>query len=69
MINGREKRITAKPSRKALLSVIGELQEMAGRARAIYLDDVSINRAEKLLPLLEKMSRLCIDARSFDPPD
>lgn len=69
MINGPEKLIEVKPSRKALLFIIGELQQMAGRAQSIYLNDTSTERADRLLPLLKRMEELCIDARSFDPPD
>jgi len=69
MTSAKERLITTKPSRKALLYIIGELQIMAGRAKAIYLGDTAIDRADRLLPLLERMERLCIEARSFDPPE
>lgn len=55
------------PSRRDLLLVIGELQNLLGRIQAAD-NDRNPNRQDDKGPLFEKALELCIDARSFDPP-
>ena len=56
-----------KPTRKDLLRVIGQMQDLVGQAKAIYLNDRG-ERAERIIPVLEQAHDLAIQATSYDPP-
>ena len=49
-----------KPTRKDLLKVLGRIQDLAGRAKGIYLIDTGTDRADKLLPMLQEIFDLCV---------
>lgn len=57
-----------KPTRRDLLLVIGELQDIIGGMVGSYLNDRGAERSQPIQDLGERGMRLCIDARSFDPP-
>jgi hypothetical protein len=61
--------ITKKPSRKQLLKVIVELQDLIGKAQARHGNDRDPNGFEKGQKLLEEAFQLCLEARQFDPPE
>lgn len=61
--------ITRKPSRKQLLRAIGELQMLIGDAIAFHTNDRNRHGFEHGQKALRKAFEICIDARSFDPPD
>ena len=53
--------------RKLLIS-LGEIQNLAGEAKGVYLDDRAQDRAGRLIPLLEKIFAICLDELSeYDP--
>lgn len=60
--------IISRPSRKDLLKIVGILQDKIGLALAQF-NDRNPNRQEDVENILRKALTLCIDARSFDPPD
>lgn len=55
------------PSRRDLLLVIGELQNLIGEIQAVD-NDRNQRREDDKQPLFKKAHQLCVDARSFDPP-
>lgn len=57
-----------KPTRRDLLLVIGELQNLVGKMSSAYGNDRAECRASQVNRAAEKALTLCIDARSFDPP-
>ena len=57
-----------KPSRRDLLLVIGELQDIIGKLGSTYQNDRSRERAEPIQDLVKRGMDLCIIARSYDPP-
>lgn len=61
--------ITKKPSRKDLLKVIGELQNLVGSAHGLHGNDRNRMGFEEGQKKLEQAHELCIQARSFDKPD
>lgn len=61
-------KIESKPNRRQLLRVIGELQDLIGRANALHANDRDPNGFEKAQAALDEAFQLCLDARSFDPP-
>ncbi len=56
-----------KHSRKKLLAMIGELQNLIGLAQ-MQFNDRNPNRADDVMNALQKAHYLCIEARSTDPP-
>lgn len=62
-------KITKKPSRKDLLKVIGELQDLVGAAHGLHANDRNRMGFEEGQKKLEAAHDLCIEARSFDKPD
>jgi hypothetical protein len=58
----------SKPTRRDLLLVIGELQDLIGHIGACYGNDRGPDRAQLVQDNVERGMRLCILARSFDPP-
>lgn len=57
-----------KPTRKDLLIVIGRLQDLVGNCKSRN-HDRNQNRQAQVDALLDKASKLCILARSQDPPN
>jgi hypothetical protein len=57
-----------KPSRRDLLLVIGELQNIIGALGSAYGNDRAVDRAQPIQDLTNRGMRLAILARSFDPP-
>lgn len=57
-----------KPTRRDLLLVIGELQNIVGQMYSTYANDRAVDRAGPLKELSDRGHQLCSDARSFDPP-
>lgn len=57
-----------RPSRKDLLRVVGQLQDLIGQARAAYENDRSTERADAVTGPLNKAFDLAVLARSLDPP-
>lgn len=57
-----------RPTRRDLLLVIGELQNIIGAMGASYGNDRAIDRAGPLKELEKRGMDLCVKARSFDPP-
>lgn len=55
------------PTRRDLLLVIGELQNIIGNLKACD-HDRNPRRQDDKDPLFAAAETLCIDARSFDPP-
>ena len=53
---------------RELLLCLGEIQELAGAAKGVYLNDVARDRAGQLLPLLDQIFRICLDERSKYEP-
>jgi hypothetical protein len=60
--------LTKKPSRKDLLKVIAELQQLVGSAHGLHANDRNPMGFEEGQKKLEAAHELCIQARSFDPP-
>lgn len=60
--------VTRKPTRKDLLRVITELQNLVGQAMGTHANDRDRNGFEKGQKVLEEAHELCIRARAFDPP-
>lgn len=56
-----------RPTRRDLLLVIGELQNLFGRA-AGAASDRNPNRAEDIAKFTKAGHDLCVEARGFDPP-
>jgi hypothetical protein len=61
--------ITHKPTRKELVAVIQELQDLIGCARGAALNDRDPNRMDSVQRPLEQGFNLCVEALSFDPPN
>jgi hypothetical protein len=57
-----------KPTRKDLLRVIGELQDIIGALGAAYANDRATCRASQIQELEKRGFDLAVQARSFDPP-
>ncbi len=55
------------PTRRDLLLVIGELQNLIGEIRMVD-NDRNPRRQDDKDPLFEQALTLCHDARAFDPP-
>ncbi len=49
---------------KALLIALGDIQDLAGRAKGGYLDDRSLDRYGSVITPLDKIIELCIKASS-----
>jgi hypothetical protein len=64
----RESKKPMKPTRRDLLLVIGELQEIIGNIGSAYGNDRAADRAGPMQRLVAEGMRLCIAARSADPP-
>ncbi|AMR77980.1 hypothetical protein [Cupriavidus nantongensis] len=60
--------IAKKPTRRELLQVITELQDLIGKAMARHGNDRDRDGYEMRQKYLEQAHELCIEARSFDPP-
>lgn len=56
-----------RPTRRDLLLVIGELQNVIGKISE-GANDRNPSRAEDIADTVARGMRLCIEARSFDPP-
>ena len=55
---------------KKLLITLGEIQQLSGEAVNVYHNDRQPDRAGKLIPLLEKITELCLAERNqYDPID
>ncbi len=61
-------KITKRPSRRDLLRVVYELQNIVGRAM-VANNDRNPNQWGDTTKALEEAHTLCIDARAFDQPD
>ena len=61
--------IRSKPSRRKLMQVICHLQYLIGKAAAYHGNDRDNDGFEKGQNLLSEAHKLCILARSFDPPE
>lgn len=57
-----------KPTRRDLLLVIGELQDVIGDIGSSYGNDRGPDRAQLVQDGVERGMRLYILARSYDPP-
>lgn len=59
-----------KPTRRDLLLVIGELQDLIGHIGGVAMNDAPSvrERAKPIQDAVAKGMDLCIKARSFDPP-
>lgn len=60
--------VPTRPTRRDLLLVIGELQNIIGAMGAAYGNDRAVDRAELIQALERRGMDLCVIARSFDPP-
>ena len=60
--------VTRKPTRKDLLRVVSELQNLIGEAMAAHDNDRDPDSQLKVRAPLAKGFDLCVRARSFDPP-
>lgn len=60
--------LAKKPTRKDLLAVITELQNLVGTAMSAHANDRDPAGFEKGQKALEQAHELCILARSYDPP-
>ena len=49
---------------KTLLVALGEIQDLAGKAKAAYWDDRQTDRAKVLVPLLEQIFNRCLAERN-----
>lgn len=58
----------SKPTRRDLLLVIGELQDLIGHIGSSYNNDRGPERAQLVQDAVARGMSLCILARSFDPP-
>lgn len=61
-------RVTRKPTRKDLLRLVTELQDLIGEALAAHDNDRDPDSQLKVRTPLAKGFDLCVQARSFDPP-
>ena len=61
-------RIIKRPTRRQLLQVITELQEIIGEAAIAHGNDRNPNGFEQGQKKLKEGFNLCILARSYDPP-
>lgn len=59
--------LRTKPTRRDLLLVIGHLQDIIGEIRGAA-GDRNPDRAADIARLTMQGHKLCIEARSFDPP-
>jgi hypothetical protein len=57
-----------KPTRRDLLLVIGELQDIIGHIGSSYDNDRGPDRAQLVRDGVERGLKLCFLARSYDPP-
>lgn len=57
-----------KPTRRDLLMVIGHLQDLIGEASASHGNDRNPNGFERGQKALADAMKVCIEARSYDPP-
>jgi hypothetical protein len=57
-----------KPTRRDLLLVIGELQDIIGAIGGSAMNDRQRERAESISLLVSRGMTLCIQATRFDPP-
>lgn len=60
--------VVSKPTRKDLLRVLTELQDLIGEALAAHDNDRDPDSQVKVRTPLTKGFELCVQARSFDPP-
>jgi hypothetical protein len=60
--------VATRPTRRDLLLVIGELQDIIGAMGSTYANDRAVDRAEPIQVLEKRGMELCVLARSFDPP-
>jgi hypothetical protein len=56
-----------KPTRRELLAVVTECQNLFGEIMAAF-SDTNPNRADDITRLTDQGFNLCLKARSFDPP-
>lgn len=61
-------RAIERPSRKDLLRVVGQLQDLIGQARAGYENDRASDRSVAVTKPLNDAFELCVLATSMDPP-
>ena len=53
---------------RRLLILIGKIQTLAGRAKHTYLNDRNRGMADQLLPVLDEIFDICLEARNeYDP--
>lgn len=57
-----------RPTRRDLLIVVGQLQDLIGQAEAEHANDRSPDGFERGQEALRLAHDLCVRARSFDPP-
>ena len=57
-----------RPTRRDLLLVVGELQDIIGEIGAVYANDRSAERAKPIQDLVRRGMDLCIRATAHDPP-
>lgn len=60
--------VSRKPTRKDLLRVVSELQDLIGEAMAAHDNDRDPDSQLKVRTPLAKGFDLCVQARKFDPP-
>jgi hypothetical protein len=48
--------------KKIILKIV-RIQDLAGNAKGIYLNDRAHDRAEKLTPILEEIFNICVEIR------
>ncbi len=66
---GLEVSFKKRPHRRDLLKVITKLQTLIGKAQALHGNDRNPNGFEQGQDTLNEAFNLCLDARSFDPPE
>ncbi len=58
----------ARGNTRKLLLALSRIQDLSGEAKAVYLDDRSSTRAEKLIPLLKQIFDIALEAQGDYEP-
>lgn len=71
MVEGLRKYYEVKedPVVEGLFKAMGEVQDLAGRAKAIYQNDRDTFQADKLIPVLDEIFQIAVNMRSLRRPD
>lgn len=56
-----------KIKKKKFLKAFGRIQDLAGKAKNIYLNDRDPMQADKLIPVLDEIFKIALDIRSAEP--